>query len=228
MTGRKGFAGWTLGGALLLLVAGAQPWVTGHLSDSVLGGAALQASGSQVASGVVALALVAAAALVGVLTGGRAARAVSAAVLTVAALGVAGLVLSVGLDPVSALGRHAATLAGRSSVTPADATTGPGLWVAGAGSLALLVAAALAWRGVRRWSGLTARYERTAGAAADRGAVRSAWDELTEGRDPTISGGPAVAEEDRAAEAPTEGASDGRSATTDRDRDAGTGTDLAQ
>ncbi|HON74251.1 MAG TPA: Trp biosynthesis-associated membrane protein, partial [Dermatophilaceae bacterium] len=41
--------------------------------------------------------------------------------------------------------------------------------------------------GSRRWAGLSARYDAPAPAADSRGAVRTAWDDLSEGVDPTTS-----------------------------------------
>ena len=130
MSSRRAFLGSVLLGAVLVLIAGGQAWVRGRTTDPVLGAGPVEALGSAAAPGALALALVAAAAAVGLLTGGPVARRVSAAVLALAAPGIAGS---------------------------------------------------------RRWAGLSARYDAPAPAADSRGAVRTAWDDLSEGVDPTTS-----------------------------------------
>jgi uncharacterized membrane protein (TIGR02234 family) len=185
MTGRRALVVSVLVGAAILLASGAPAWVRGRTADAVLGGGVVEASGQSVAPGTLGLALVAAAAVLGLLTGGWIARRVCAAILVLAALGSAVLVALVVADPSGALGRHAAGLAGRTGAVEVTAQLAPGVWVAVLGVVALLVGSVLGWRGCGRWSGLGSRYDRPEAAATDRGAIRSAWDEISEGRDPT-------------------------------------------
>ena len=187
MSSRRAFLGSVLLGAVLVLIAGGQAWVRGRTTDPVLGAGPVEALGSAAAPGALALALVAAAAAVGLLTGGPVARRVSAAVLALAALGIAGVVALVAADPVGTLGRQAAASAGRTGVVEVTAELAPGLWIAAAGSLFVLVSAVIGAAGSRRWAGLSARYDAPAPAADSRGAVRTAWDDLSEGVDPTTS-----------------------------------------
>ncbi len=175
-------------GAGVLLASGGRAWVTGTVDDAVLGATRISGTGSQVASGVVALALVAAAAALASTTSGPVVRRLTLAVLGLAALGEAASVVRVVLDPGGVLGTVAARAAGRtgSLETHAGVTAWP--WVCLAASLLLLTAAVGGWLGSGRWRGLGARYENpTASSAGPRGQrVGSDWDRLDAGDDPTL------------------------------------------
>jgi hypothetical protein len=177
-------------GAGLLLVSGSRVWVRGT-ADVLLGPTRIEGTGSQVASGVVALALVAAAAAVASTTAGPIVRRLTLSALTLAALGELVLVGGVLLDPGAALGEVAARSAGRTGTveTHASATVWPWLCLVGVG---LLVAAAIGgWLGAKRWRGLGARYETPGATAGARGQrVPSAWDRLDAGDDPTVGEDP--------------------------------------
>lgn len=187
MTSRRAFLGFVVLGAVLILAAGGQAWVRGRTADPVLGSGPVEALGSAAAPGALALALVAAAAAVGLLTGGTAARRVCAVILALAALAIAGVIAMVAGDPVGTLGRQAAASAGRTGVVVVTAERAPGLWLAALGSSLVLVSAVIGAVGARGWSGLGARYDAPAPAGDARGAVRTAWDDLSEGVDPTTS-----------------------------------------
>ncbi|WP_048554202.1 Trp biosynthesis-associated membrane protein, partial [Nostocoides japonicum] len=95
------------------------------------------------------------------------------------------------LDPDAALGRAVAHQLGRTGSVPS--TGSPTAWAYAASAAVVLLAAAfvLAATGRRTWGGLSARYEKDAGAGAadvagSRGErARSAWQQLSEGHDPT-------------------------------------------
>lgn len=173
---------------LLLLASGARTWVTGQVSDPVLAETAVSVDGRDAASGVVAAALVAAAAALAAVTGGRVVRWIGAIVLTASGVLVAGLSLPVLLDPGSVVGRQAATQTGRNGSI--DATGDPTFWVylgllAGA---VLILAGGAALLGVRRWGGLTSRYDAPTGdPRPSRRATEeeSDWDRISRGEDPT-------------------------------------------
>jgi uncharacterized membrane protein (TIGR02234 family) len=174
-------------GAGLLLVSGSRTWVTGTVDDAVLGASRISGTGTEVASGVVALALAALAAAIASTTSGRVVRRVTLALLLLVALGEAVFVGRVLLDPSGVLGSVAAASTGRTGTieTRASATVWP--WLA-LGAVVLLVAAAVGgWLGSGRWRGLGARYEAPdadrAGARGQR--VASDWDRLDAGEDPT-------------------------------------------
>jgi hypothetical protein len=90
-------------------------------------------------------------------------------------------------DPESALGRVAAAGLGRTGVvrTTADVSAWAGLAVAA--GLVLGAATGLAAVAARRGSGLSSRFDKEATRpSTDRGTHRTAWEELSEGRDPTV------------------------------------------
>jgi uncharacterized membrane protein (TIGR02234 family) len=175
-------------GAGLLLVSGSRTWITGTVNDPVLGASRVAGDGGQVASGVVALALVAGAAALASTTAGAVLRRVTLAVLTLAALGEGALVARVIASPASALGAVAARATGRTGEVETHATLTVWPWLCLLAALVLLVAAACGWAGASTWRGLGARYE-TPGATATgaRGQrVASDWDRLDAGDDPTL------------------------------------------
>jgi hypothetical protein len=116
---------------------------------------------------------------------------VSAAVLVLASLGTLLLTVLVVLRPVDAV---ATAVARELARTTSPATTGSATawaWLALVVSLVLVAGAALAAVSSRSWAGLSGRYDRgTRPDAGPRGQVRTAWDELTEGQDPTLRDAP--------------------------------------
>ena len=189
--------------AVVLLLATTRTWLTGRSAEPLLGGGAVSATGSQVAPGVVALALVCLVALVTTLTGGPAVRRVSTVALVLAAAGAVALTAVPLTRPEEALGRVAAAALGRTGVVATSANVSAWAWTDLAAGLVLVLAAVLAAVAARRWSGLSNRFdapgdgsEATTGtgdvttAGTGQGTHRTAWDELTEGRDPTADPAP--------------------------------------
>ena len=186
-TSKSGVVLLAIIGAGLLLAGGSRVWVTGTVDDAVLGASRITGTGTQVASGVVALALAALAAAVASTTSGPVVRRVTLVLLVLAALGEAFFVARVLLDPSGVLGSVAATSTGRTGTIETRASVTAWPWL-GLGAVALLLAAGLGgWVGSRRWRGLGARYEtpgsETAGPRGQR--VASDWDRLDAGDDPT-------------------------------------------
>jgi uncharacterized membrane protein (TIGR02234 family) len=173
-------------GALVVLVSGSRDWVRGTVQDP-LGTSQIVGTGTQVASGLAALALVGAAAALASATSGRVVRRVALAVLAVSALGLGFLAGRVLRDPSGVMGSVAARAMGRtgSVETHVSVTVWPGLCLVAA--LLLLVAAVGGWVGAASWRGLGARYEaQGATATGARGQrVASDWDRLDAGDDPT-------------------------------------------
>jgi uncharacterized membrane protein (TIGR02234 family) len=177
-------------GAGLLLVSGSRTWVTGTVDDAVLGASRISGTGTQVASGVVALALAALAAAIASTTSGRVVRRVTLALLLLAALAEAAFVGRVLLDPSGVLGSVAAASTGRTGTIETRAAATAWAWLALGAVVLLVVAAVGGWFGSGRWRGLGARYEAPdadrAGARGQR--VASDWDRLDAGEDPTDPG----------------------------------------
>ncbi|MBK8469123.1 MAG: Trp biosynthesis-associated membrane protein [Actinomycetales bacterium] len=181
-----------------LLVSVSQVFVTGTSSDPLLR-STLTATGAQVVPAVVAVLLVVAAALVGLLTGGPRGRPMAGVILAVASAGAAALVATGLANPAEALGRRAAEISGRTgSVVPVDARLTAWAVLAAVAATLMVVGAGYASWSARGWRGLGSRYEPVSTqAAADSagpdgpdgpggpGGRRSDWDELTHGHDPT-------------------------------------------
>jgi uncharacterized membrane protein (TIGR02234 family) len=177
-------------GAGLLVISGSRVWVQGT-ADVLLGPTRIEGTGSQVASGVVALALVAAAAAVASTTAGAVVRRVTLVVLALAGVGEIVLVGRVLLDPAAALGGVAARSAGRTGTVETHASVTVWPWLCLVAAVLLVVAAVGGWLGAGQWRGLGARYETPGATAGARGQrVASAWDRLDAGDDPTVGEDP--------------------------------------
>jgi uncharacterized membrane protein (TIGR02234 family) len=180
-------------GATGLLVSAFRPWVTGAVDDAVLGATRISATGAEVAPGLTAVALAVAAAAIAVVAAGRVARVVAVVAYAVCVAIAAALAVRVIADPAGVLGPVAASRVGRtgSVETVAHVTAWP--WVALLACAVALLGLVGAVVGLRRWGGPSARYDAPGGTASDvagpRGErVRSDWDELSAGRDPTDVG----------------------------------------
>jgi hypothetical protein len=170
-----------LGACCLVLVSGSREWVRGSVADTVLGASALRGTGSDVAPGAMAAALVGLASAVVTATSGRVVRLVAAcSALVAAVLGLA-VVVSVLSDPGGALSAMAAAGTGRSGTLVADGRAGGWVWVAFAAMLVMGVGALGALAGGRRWQGLPSRYD----APEPAPGHGSEWDQISRGEDPT-------------------------------------------
>jgi glucan phosphoethanolaminetransferase (alkaline phosphatase superfamily) len=174
--------------ALLLLFASTRTWLTGHATDPLLGGE-VSASGAQLAPGVVALAAVCLVALVALLSGGPRVRRTSAVVIVLAAAAAAALTIWPLTDAQAGLGRVAAGTLGRTGTVATTAAATSWAWVAVVAAVALVLAALLAYAATGSWAGLSSRFDAPGEVAtgADPGIRRTPWDELSEGRDPTLA-----------------------------------------
>ena len=187
-TSKAGVVLLALLGAGILLVSGSRVWVTGTVDDAVLGASRITGTGTQVASGVIALALAAAAAAIATTTSGPVVRRVTLVVLLLAAAAEAFFAARVLLDPSGVLGSVAAASTGRTGTIETRATVTAWPWIALLAVVLLLVAGVGGWVGSRTWRGLGSRYE-TPGAdgTGPRGQrVASDWDRLDAGEDPTV------------------------------------------
>ena len=174
-------------GAAVLLVGASRTWVTGTVEDAVLGSSRIFASGTEVAPGVTAVALAAAAAALASTTAGRIVRRAALAALTLCAAGEVAVIGRVLLDPAGALGAVAARQAGRTGSIETHAAVTAWPWISLVGAGLLMAAAVGGWAGARRWRGLGARYEApgTTASGARGQRVASDWDRLDAGDDPT-------------------------------------------
>jgi uncharacterized membrane protein (TIGR02234 family) len=177
-------------GSGLLLASGGRVWVNGTVDDAVLGASRISGTGSEVASGVVALALVGAAAALASATSGAVVRRLTLVVLALAGAAEAVVAARVGLSPEDSLGSIAAKAAGRTGSIETHATATAWPWVCVVAAVLLVLAAVSGWLGASRWRGLGARYEAPATSAGARGQrVATDWDRLDAGDDPTVRDG---------------------------------------
>ncbi|GEO31839.1 hypothetical protein TAE01_36490 [Terrabacter aerolatus] len=176
--------------AALLLGLTTRPWASGESRD-VLSQAFTEVTGGAAAPGVVGLLAVCAVALLGLMTGGRVIRAVSAAVIVLASLGALAMTLLVALRPVATVAEAVARQLARTTAPAATGSSTVWVWLAVVAAALLAVGAVLTAVSSRSWAGLSGRYERgDKPAGGPRGQVRTPWDELSEGRDPTLRDAP--------------------------------------
>ena len=197
--GKRGAALVVLLPAVVLLGLATRPWASGRARD-VLTSGVTEVTGSTAAPGMVAVALVTIVALLGMMTGGRVIRALSAGVLVIAALGTLALTVAVALQPVQAVAEAVARQLARTTAPETVASTTAWAWLAVVVATLLAAGAVAASVSSRSWAGLSSRYERGAptgagtpgkpGEPGPRGQVRTPWDELSEGGDPTLRDGP--------------------------------------
>ena len=185
--------------ASVILVSGSRVWVSGSAGDAALGASVLNGTGSDVAPGALAAALVGLASAVAAATAGKVVRVIAAgSAMLAAVLGVVVITFTLA-DPGGALGTLAAAGTGRSGSVVAHGHAGGWAWVALAATLVMGLGGFCALVGSSRWNGLSSRYDppvagQTAqtsqtsqlGSTGDLGRRRQVeWDQLSRGEDPT-------------------------------------------
>lgn len=158
-----------LAGSGLIVLAGGRVWATQPVTG-VPGLPTAQATGTDAAPAVTALALVAVAGAVALLLAGRLARLVVAVAVTLAGLGAAALAWTAAQDPAAAVAAAVVTATGRTGRDAggqAAGTVWPWLAVAG-GLLAALGGATGAWR-TRSWQAGGRRFQVAGGTGAGGG-----------------------------------------------------------
>ncbi len=207
MTPRAAAVALVLAGAGAALLAGTQPWV-GAAVEGVPGTSRVEATAAQAAPGVPALALVAVAGAVVLLTAGRLVRVAVAVLLLLGGIGVGVLAAGVVAAPGTAVRPAVTQATGTLSGTAAQASLTAWPWVAVAGGSCVAAGGALAVLRRRQWPDPSRRYERPAGtaqagtaqagtapaAATQAGTARAGrdraaddWDRISRGEDPTGS-----------------------------------------
>lgn len=166
----------------VLMFAATRTWVTGTVSDAVLSDVKVSVAGSSAAPGVFAAALVGAAAGIVALTAGRIARWIAAAFVLLSGVLALISVVMVMVNPDGPVSDQAAATTGRTGSVAAHGTLTPWVWLALAAAILLVAAGVFTLVAVRRWGGLSGRYDAPAGRAQ---APVSDWDKLTAGLDPT-------------------------------------------
>ena len=173
-------------GSVGVLGTAALPWVTAHIDDPTLGASAarVELSGTALAPALSPLALVALAAVVGVLASRGVLRRLVGVVVLLAGIGLVWLVGSARLDP-AVVTRAARTATGTTTGALAESWTLA--WLpALVCSLLVCAAAVLVVVRAGRWPTLSERYDRAGNPSPRRAAPKAdAWSQLDRGEDPT-------------------------------------------
>jgi uncharacterized membrane protein (TIGR02234 family) len=165
---RRAAAGAVAAGAALMLVAVSRPWAHAVVQDPLAGRLSVDASGRQAAPVVAAVALVALAGAVAVLTLRTVGRFVAGLLLVLLAGAAVAAAVDVVRTPSAALRSVVSDTTGRAgdALPVAQQTSWP--WVAAAGAVLVLLGGAVAVVRARRWSGLSGRYDAPTAAGAVR------------------------------------------------------------
>lgn len=167
---------------ILALISSGRDWVTGSLNDGVSQVSEVTATGNQAAPGFFGVALVAGAAVIAAATAGRVARWIAVLVALGASIGMVVLCAMTLANPESALKGRMAEVTGHTGEALARGTLTIWFWAAMFASVLALATSVLGLLGVRRWPGLSSRYDAPADAEA---RSRSDWDLMSDGIDPT-------------------------------------------
>lgn len=168
--------------ALLAMVSAGRTWITGSLNDGVINANAVHVTGSQAVPGYFGIALVAAAGLLAAATAGRIVRWPAAIVSLLASLALLVLTLKVMGDPASAVRSRMTAVTGHTGEAVAHGSFGGWFWLAVFSALLTTATSVLGIFGVRRWAGLSSRYEAPSRTTT---RVESDWDLMSRGVDPT-------------------------------------------
>lgn len=158
-------AGAVAVGAAVMLLAVSRTWVHTVVQDALAGPLTVGATGRQAAPVVAAVALVALAGAVAVLTLRSIGRFVAGLLLVLSGGAAVAAAVGVARAPSGALRSVVSDATGRSgdAVPVAQQTVWP--WVAVVGAVLVLLGGAVAVARARRWSGLSAKYDAPAGPA---------------------------------------------------------------
>jgi uncharacterized membrane protein (TIGR02234 family) len=148
-----------------MLLAVSRTWVHAVVQDALAGRLSVDATGRQAAPVVAAVALVALAGAVAVLTLRTVGRSVAGLLLVVSGGAAAAAAIAVVREPSGALRSVVSGATGRSgdALPVAQQTAWP--WVAAVGAAFVVLGGAVAVARARRWSGLSEKYDAPVGAA---------------------------------------------------------------
>ena len=186
MSEKRAFAVLVILGALLGFLAASRPWALVVVPDPIAE-RTLGVSGREAAGVVPAVALVALAGAVAVLTTRRVGQAVAGALLVLAGAGAAASSIGVLRTPVSAVDQVVAAATGRTGVAGVTASVTAWPWVGVASGVLIALGGCMAVLRARSWGGLSARYETPAddGKPVPDDDPGQVWDALSRGEDPT-------------------------------------------
>ncbi|HRW00328.1 MAG TPA: Trp biosynthesis-associated membrane protein [Tetrasphaera sp.] len=178
----------------LAAISGRRVWLTGRVEDAVVGSSTVTGTGTQVVPGLVALALVLAAAVLAAATAGAVMRRLALVLGAVAGIALAVLAVRASSSGASLLGGLAAEASSRTGTIPVTGVSvGSWPWLVAAAAMAGATACLAGLAGASQWRGLSQRYDAPAAepaSAVPRGQrTTSAWNDLDDGVDPTQAPG---------------------------------------
>ena len=190
MRDKRAFVVLVVVGALLGFLAASRPWAQVLIPDPIAE-RTLRVSGREAAGVVPAVALVALAGAVAVLTTRRIGQAVAGTLLVLAGAAAAASAIAVLRTPTSAVDQVVTAATGRTGVAGVTAVVTAWPWVGVASGVLIAIGGCLAVLRSRSWGGLSTRYDTPAReSAVPESTVREdepgqVWDALSRGEDPT-------------------------------------------
>ncbi|CAM2839999.1 MULTISPECIES: Trp biosynthesis-associated membrane protein [Dermacoccus] len=170
---------------VLALIASGRAWINGTLNDGVLSTNAVDVTGNQAIPGYFGIALVSCAGLLAAATAGRIARWPAGVISLLGSIAMVALTLRTLLDPASAVKSRMSSVTGHTGEAVARGEFTVWFWVAVFAALLALLSSVLGLLGLRRWHGLSSRYEAPVDGEAPKRSEESDWDLMSRGVDPT-------------------------------------------
>ena len=170
--------------AVLAAIVSGRTWINGSLNDGVIASSKVDVTGNQAVPGYFGIALVAVAGVLAAATAGRIARWPAALVSLIASVALLVVTLLTLGDPASAVKTRMTSVTGHNGEAVARGTFTPWFWAAVFAGLLSVAASLLALLGVRRWAGLSRRYDAPTETKAPT-THESDWDLMNRGIDPT-------------------------------------------
>lgn len=167
---------------LLALIASGRTWIDGSLNDGVLSSNAVHVSGNQAIPGYFGIALVAGAGILAAATAGRIVRWPAAILSLIASIAMVALTVRTLSDPREPVKGRMTAVTGHTGESVAHGTLTPWFWVAMFAGLLSVFVSALGLLGLKRWAGLSSRYE---APTSEVTREESDWDLMSKGIDPT-------------------------------------------
>ena len=185
MKGKGAFVVLVVVGAVLGFLAASRPWAQVLVPDPIAD-RTLRVSGREAAGVVPAVALVALAGAVAVLTTRRIGQAVAGTLLVLAGAAAAASASAVLRTPASAVDQVVTSATGRTGVDGVTAAVTAWPWVGVASGVLIAIGGCVAVLRARTWGGLSARYDTPARESQVRDdEPGQVWDALSRGEDPT-------------------------------------------
>lgn len=185
LTSKKNVLALAIVSCILELVASGRTWVTGSLNDGAVSSNAVDVSGNQAIPGFFGIALVGTAGMLAAATSGRIVRWIAGVLGVLGSMALVGVTVKVLADPNGAVKSRMSVVTGHTGEAVAHGTFTAWMWVAAFAAALNVIASVLGLLGLRRWAGLSSRYEAPVDAEKAPEKQTSDWDLMNAGIDPT-------------------------------------------